>query len=108
MSWTEEAAQDLEEIIEFIARERLSSAKKVYKNIRDNSLKLEISPTRFRRVPELLDLGLQNYREFISSPYRVIYKLSQSSVFIIAVVDSHRDFEDFILYRLTRITKTLD
>ncbi|MEW6417856.1 MAG: type II toxin-antitoxin system RelE/ParE family toxin [Nitrospirota bacterium] len=100
--WTDEAALDLNDIIDYISQDKLSAAVSVYKAIRSKCLSLKNNPERYRIVPELLALGISNYREIVHSPYRVIYKLSDFSVYIIAVVDSRRDFETFIYNRILR------
>jgi toxin ParE1/3/4 len=93
--WTKEAANDLEEIIDYISKERVSAAKSIYKKIKSACRELNTFPGRYRRVPELLDIYIERYREIIIPPYRVIYKLTESNVYIIAVIDGRRDFESF-------------
>ncbi len=100
--WTNEAALDLNDAIDYISRDKLSAAISVYKVIRSKSRLLKANPERYRIVPELLELGITNYREIIQGAYRVIYKLSDLSVYIIAVVDSRMDFESFIYNRILR------
>jgi plasmid stabilization system protein ParE len=100
--WTNEAALDLNDIVDYISQDKLSAAVSFYKAIRSKCLLLKNIPERYRVVPELQDLGISNYREIIHSPYRVIYKLTNYSVYIIAVVDSRRDFEAFIYSRILR------
>lgn len=101
--WTREATIDLEEIVDYIAKDRVSAAKSVYKKIKFKCRQLNESPERCRRVPELLDIGIENYREVIVSPYRVIFKLTDSTVYIFAVIDGRRDFESVLFERLLRI-----
>jgi toxin ParE1/3/4 len=100
--WTGEAQIDLTEIVEFIAEDNPPAAKSVYKKIKQKCKQLSTSPERCRRVPELLATGMQNYREIISHPYRVIFKLSDDEVYIISVVDGRRDFEVFFFNRILR------
>ena len=100
--WTKEATLDLWEIVDYISKDRISPAKSIYKKVKLKCRELNTSPERYRRVPELLDVGIENYREIILSPYRVIYKLTESNVYIIAVVDGRRDVETFIFDRLLR------
>ena len=100
--WTKEATLDLGEIVDYISRDRISAAKSIYKKVKLKCRELNTSPERYRRVPELLDVGIEDYREIILSPYRVIYKLKESNVYIIAVVDGRRDVETFIFNRLLR------
>jgi len=100
--WTHEATIDLQEIIEYISQDRISSARSFYKAIKTKCSKLVANPQKHRIVPELSDVSIRNYREIIHTPYRIIYKLTKSEIFIIAVVDCRRDFESFIFNRLIR------
>lgn len=101
--WTKEATLDLDEIVNYISKDRISAAKSIYKKIKSKCRELNTYPQRCRRVPELSDAGIDNYREIIMSPYRVIFKLTDSIIYIIAVVDGRRDVETFIFDRLLRI-----
>jgi len=101
--WTRHAAIDLEEIILFIAEEKPLAARTLSKRIKNRCAKLSDNPERFRVVSELKEVGIDIYRETIISPYRVIYRLDNSSVYVIAVVDGRRDFESFLFQRLLRL-----
>lgn len=100
--WTNEAGLDLEEIIEYISQDKITSAISLYKTIKSKCLLLKNNPDKYRIVPELFDLGITNFREIVHSPYRIIYRITLQEVHIIAVVDSRRDFETFIFNRLLR------
>lgn len=100
--WTKEAAIDLEEIVGYISRDRATAAKSIYKTIKQRCRELNHFPEKYRAVPELQEIGITDYREIIHSPYRIVYKLTGSNIFIIAVVDGRRDFETFIFNRLLR------
>ena len=100
--WTGGAALDLEEIIDYISKDRISSAISIYKIIKSKCFLLKNNPERYRIVPELQVLRVTNYREIVYSPYRIVYKLADSEVYIIAVVDSRRDFETVIFNRILR------
>lgn len=100
--WTEPASVDLIDIIEYISRDSQSAAESIYKKIKSQCTQLKTHPERYRVVPELLDIDIKDYREVIHPPFRIIYKLTESRVYIIAVVDSRRDFESFIYKRLLR------
>lgn len=102
VEWTYTADQDLEGIVEFIAQDNVNAAIHVLDGIRDRASKLETMPRRGRVVPELREFGLQLYREVISSPWRIIYRISSRNVFVVAVIDSRRNVEDILLDRLTR------
>lgn len=100
--WTEAAVIDLEEIVDYISKDRMSVATSIYGKIKSKCKQLKTFPDRYRVVPELLDIKVTDYREIIYKPFRIIYKLTQNEVYVIAVVDSRRDFESFIFNRLLR------
>ncbi len=100
--WTREATIDLGEIVDYIAKDRISAAKSIYRKIKSKCRQLKESPERCRRVPELLEIGIENYRELIVSPYRVIFKLTEFTVYIFAVIDGRRDVESVLFDRLLR------
>ncbi|MCP4221451.1 MAG: type II toxin-antitoxin system RelE/ParE family toxin [bacterium] len=102
VEWSKEATLDLKEITDYISKDRVSEARTIYKKIKLSCKKLKASPRRCRRVPELSDVGLGTYREIILTPYRIIFKLTETNVYIIAVVDGRRGVESFIFNRLLR------
>ncbi|HFD13475.1 MAG TPA: type II toxin-antitoxin system RelE/ParE family toxin, partial [Crenotrichaceae bacterium] len=59
-------------------------------------------PQRGRIVPELKEHGILQYRELIVPPWRVIYRISGQSVYVLSVIDSRRNVEDILLQRLVR------
>lgn len=100
--WTETAKKDLIEIIEYIALDKSSSAKKNANKIKRKAQKLESFPSRGRWVRELQDVGIFIYRELIEKPWRIIYRIEQETVYVTAVLDSRRDLEAILLERLLR------
>ena len=57
-------------------------------------------PERCRIVPELKQEGITLYRELIVKPWRIIFKISGSMVFIVSMIDSRRNIEDILFNRL--------
>jgi hypothetical protein len=57
---------------------------------------------RGRIVPELKEFSLRIYREILTPPWRIIYKVSDADVYVMAVIDSRRNVEDILLDRLIR------
>ena len=100
--WTDAASQDLESIVRFIARDDSSAAIQVLNKICKAASKLKTLPERGRVVPELAEFGLRIYREILCPPWRIIYRISDSIVFVITVIDSRRNVEDILFERLTR------
>ncbi len=74
----------------------------VLKRIRVGTARLDFSPRRGRIVPELLKQGVSRYRELVIKPWRVIYRVEESRVFVVAVIDGRRNVEDVLLERLLR------
>ncbi|RIL04841.1 MAG: plasmid stabilization protein [Proteobacteria bacterium] len=101
--WSREAAKDLEEIFEFIRQDNPAAARVWFNKVRNSCSKLKTNPARFPVVPELVDLGITHYRIASVTPYRVLFKLWQSKVFVIAVLDGRRDLEGFLFNRLLRM-----
>ena len=100
--WTRAADQDLESIVDFIARDNIGIAVQVLNKLRKAASKLETLPERGRIVPELADFGVRIYREILCPPWRIIYRISDRNLFVMAVVDCRRNVEDILLERLTR------
>jgi toxin ParE1/3/4 len=102
VQWTRPAAQDLESIVEFIARDDIANALQVLKKIQTIAATLARMPERGRIVPELAEVGLRLYREVLCTPWRIIYRITAPSVFVMTVIDGRRNVEDILLERLTR------
>ena len=100
--WTEAAAQDLVEIVSFIARKSPTNARRLLIRLRAKADSLERSPRRGRVVPELASMGTRAWRELVVKPHRIVYRIREDVVLLGAVVDGRRDLEDLLLERLTR------
>ena len=98
--WAETAENDLRSIIEYIAKDNPSQAPKFFDKIKCATSNLSHSPHRGRIIPELHKQGIAQYRELIISPWRVMYRISGKSVFVVSVLDSRRNVEDILLERL--------
>ncbi len=98
--WSKTAESDLLAIIRYINNNRPQTAKKILALIKEKTADLALFPERGRIVPELSAHGVTLYRELIIAPWRVIYRFSGNSVFVLAVLDSRRNVEDILLSRL--------
>ncbi len=98
--WAEIAENDLVKIIEYIAKDSPSIALKILRKIRKQTKALTVFPERCRVVPELNDHGINIYREMVIEPWRILYRVSDSKIFVLSVVDSRRNIEDILLKRL--------
>lgn len=100
--WTKAAETDLECIVDFIADDSIDAALTVFTRIRERAATLENFPNKGRVVPELHLHGIVQYRELIVAPWRIMYRIDGTKVYVISVVDSRRNLEDLLLERLSR------
>ncbi|MFA5353627.1 MAG: type II toxin-antitoxin system RelE/ParE family toxin [Thermodesulfovibrionales bacterium] len=99
--WSETAERDLIGIVEYIADDSPSRACEVFREIRKKASSLRTFPRRGPVVHELHDQGITQYHELIVSPWRIIYRVSERTVYVLSVFDSRRSLEDILLRRLT-------
>lgn len=98
--WTDTARQDLIGIIDYIAQDSVEDALVILDKLEAKATQLTTLPSRGRIVPELLDTGISQYREIISAPWRIVYRIESQRVLVMAVLDSRRDLQVVLLNRL--------
>ncbi len=79
------AQKDLERIFFYIAEDSINNAKKFILELEEKIYSLDTMPERFALISENIFFGT-NYRQITHKNYRVIYKISGNSVFIMRVV----------------------
>ncbi|MBN1548706.1 MAG: type II toxin-antitoxin system RelE/ParE family toxin [Syntrophaceae bacterium] len=97
--WARVAQNDLHQILEYIAKDSPDNALQILTKIRRKASGLCAMPDRGRIVPELKEQGIGTYRELIVAPWRIIYRISDKTVFVLSVIDSRRNVEDILLDR---------
>lgn len=98
---TEDAARDLEDLYDYIAlHDAQEKADYVLDQIEDLCGNLAAFPERGNHPPELIILGIRDYREVFFKPYRVIYRVREKSVYIYLIVDGRRDMQALLQRRL--------
>ena len=102
VTWAEIAQYDLEQIIDYMAVDSPGNASRILQKFKQKVSALYTMPDRGRIVPELKEQGIHTYRELIITPWRVIYRISDTTVFVLSVFDSRRNVEDILLDRLSR------
>jgi len=102
VEWSEPAEADLEGILGFIAVERPHIAQDVGLTLRNLAESLERLPLRGRVVPELRALGLSQFREVVTRPWRMIYRILGQKVIIVALLDGRRELQELLMERLIR------
>jgi len=94
------AASDLQSIIAFIATSDPLTAVGVLDKLEERIQTLRRMPKRGRVVPELAVFGIHTYRELVVTPWRIIYRVSDHTAYVLAVLDGRRNVEDVLLDRL--------
>ena len=92
--WTDSALDDLDEIAEYIALDKIGAAKKLVQNIFSKIDLLADQPELGRTPPEVKG---ESYREIIVGPCRVFYRVISKEVVILYVMRSERKLRKFIL-----------
>ena len=101
VTWAAIAQYDLKQIIDYTAIDSPGVAQRILQEIKQTVSELYTLPDRGRIVPELKQQGIHTYRELIIAPWRVIYRVSDTTVFVLSVFDSRRNVEDILLDRFT-------
>ncbi|HEY1137787.1 MAG TPA: type II toxin-antitoxin system RelE/ParE family toxin [Xanthomonadaceae bacterium] len=101
--WTQTALSDLTAIIDHIAAENPNAALDVLQRLQARAEALADLAPRGRVVPELRDIGVNQYRELIERPWRLVYRTDGARTVMIAVLDARRDLDSLLLERLTRL-----
>lgn len=102
VKWAAVAQSDLKQIIDYIAFDSPENALQILKKLRQKASSLYALPDRGRIVPELKDQGIHMYREIMDPPWRIIYRISAATVYVLSVIDSRRNVEDILLNRFVK------
>jgi len=102
VQWTSNAKEDLLNIVAYIKEDSPTIAREIYEKIKKQANSSNFFPLRGRVVPELQKEGITMYRELMSSPWRIIYKVDSDTVYIMAIFDSRQNVEDLLLQKLLK------
>ena len=98
---TDDAAADLDELYAYIARhDSPQNADMVLNRIEAVLESLARQPKRGTFPPELLELGIREYREVFFKPYRVIYRIVGRTAYVFLIADGRRDMQTLLKRRL--------
>jgi plasmid stabilization system protein ParE len=81
--WTQTAVGHLESIRDYIARSSPDYADRIVDRLLSRSVQIEDFPMSGRKVPEA---DLDQIRELIEGPYRIVYYLLPDRIDILAVI----------------------
>ena len=92
--WTEPALLDLNEIAEYIALDKPSTASNLVQKVFSKTERLEEFPESGRKPPELKK---SRYKEVIVDPCRILYRIEKDKVYILYVMRSERKLRKYLL-----------
>lgn len=98
--WTQSAVQDLNAIITYISENNPENAQRIFAGLRQECERLQDFATAGRIVPELKKQNILLYRELVIVPWRVIYRVTDNIIYILAVFDGRRNLYDVLLTRI--------
>ena len=98
---TADAERDLEDIFDYLAqRDSPSRANQLIDEIEQDIELLSQYPNRGRVPSELLDHGIDRYRERIFKSFRIFYRVSDDVVYVALISDGRREMQDLLFRRL--------
>jgi toxin ParE1/3/4 len=98
---TADAVRDLEELAVWVARnDAPERAVEVVDRIETAIRVLGRFPHRGAHPPELLALGMREYRETSFKPYRIVYRVEGKRVYVHLIADGRRDMQTLLARRL--------
>jgi addiction module RelE/StbE family toxin len=102
--WMKAAQIDLQSVFDYIKTDSEQHAIKNYHSIKSATKKLEDFPNAGRIVPELENQNLLGIRELVIGHWRILYKVLDTKVHIVGVLDSRRNIPDILNNRFLKST----
>lgn len=100
---TESAEADISEIHRYVeSHDSPERADALLDGIEGVIASLAALPECGHYPPELLRIGIRDYRELHHKPYRIIYELHGREVIVHCVLDGRRDLQTLLHQRLLR------
>ena len=100
---TQDTMDDVEAIYTYIiVHDSPAAADYVVGQLEKTFGTLALFPERGGYPPELLEIGIKEYRETFFKPYRIIYRVQDDKVYVMMVVDGRRNLQTLLLRRLLK------
>ena len=95
--YTQDAADDLDSIFDYISKDKRTTAAKMLEQIESSILKLADNP-RMGTVLPTNDLSLvePGYRHIVVKPYLIFYRIGNDELFISRVLHSRQDWMNLL------------
>ena len=98
-----EAKDDILDIYKYVLRaDGRDRANYVLERLQEACQSLGEMPRRGHISPEIERIGLRDYREIHFKPYRIVYRIVGTRVFIHCVLDGRRAVQEVLERRLLR------
>lgn len=98
---TRGAEEDLEALYDYVAEHRSpEQAADLLDALAERIVSLESYPERGSIPKEIEPLGITDFRQILLPPYRLIYRVFDTKVFISVVADGRRDMQGLLERRL--------
>jgi toxin ParE1/3/4 len=98
-----DAENDLWDLYRYVAQnDSIDKADRLIDNLNETMLSLESFPLRGHCPPELERIGIFDFKEVLFKPYRIIYQVAASEVFIYCILDGRRQLSEILQERLLR------
>lgn len=88
--WTLPAVEDLKSIARYIARDDPAAARRFADTLKRRAESAGRFPKRGRIVPEF---GREDVRELIEGNYRIVYRMTETTVDILTIFEGHKRIE---------------
>jgi toxin ParE1/3/4 len=99
----EEAEADLLDIYHYVTQnDSVENADRLLDRLEGSILKLLTMPLRGHVPPELERISVLEFREVFFKPYRIIYQIVKSNVYVHCILDGRRDLQDLLQQRVLR------
>lgn len=98
-----DAEQDVLDIYQYVLiNDSKENAEYLLNKIEETCLSLKQYPNRGHIPPELERIGIYSYKEIRFKPYRIIYEVTESIVYIHCVLDGRRSLQTLLENRFLR------
>ena len=98
-----EAEEDIFDIYSFIAlNDSKGKSDKLFAKLKETINSLDRQPTRGHVPPELARIDVMDFLEIHYKPYRIIYQIIKTDVFVHCVLDGRRDLQEILQRRLLK------
>lgn len=99
----EDAERDLSDIYQYVdLNNSAEQADRLLQHLEETVQKLETFPLRGHVPPELEQISVYNFREIHYKPYRIIYEIRKTEVFVHCVLDGRRDLQEILQNKVLR------